>query len=440
MTEPASATALPRKNALAFIAITILLDTIGFGLIIPVLPRLLVELTGQNLSTAAKYGGWLSFVYATMQFLSAPTLGNLSDRFGRRPVLLYAIGALGIDYMVMGFAPTLGWLFLGRAIAGMAGASFTPAYAYIADVTTMENRAKSFGMVGTMFGVGFIAGPAIGGFLATFGPRAPFFAAAALSFANLLYGLIFLSESLPRERRRAMDWKRANPLGILLHLRRHRAVLGMLAALFLWMLANQVMPTTWGFYTKLRFNWSESMIGASLATAGLMMALSQTMVLPRLVAWIGERRAALTGMAVGAIGYFGFAMATANWMLFAWLSAWLVAAIVMATTNAQMSHRVSADAQGELQGAVASLNSLSSMIGPPIMAHLFAIFSAPSAPVHLPGAAFIAASLFVAISFVIFWAATAEDIPDEHPAHHTEPLDFVLGALHEEKPAIATGE
>jgi DHA1 family tetracycline resistance protein-like MFS transporter len=381
---------------------------IGFGLILPVLPALLVDLTGEPLSRAAIHGGWLAFVYAVMQFLAAPVLGNLSDRFGRRPVLLYAIGALGVDYVIMGTAPTLGWLFLGRAISGMAGASFTPAYAYVADVTRPEHRARNFGLIGGMFGLGFILGPALGGLLGGLGARAPFFAAAGLSLLNFGYGLFVLPETLPAERRRAFQWKRANPLGTLLEMRRHPVVLGLLGALFLWMLGHQVMPSTWAFYTKLRFGWPERTIGASLALVGAIMASAQA-ILPRvLVPRIGERRAAMLGIAVAITGYLGYATATAGWMMFAWLATWFFGALVMPVTNAFLSHRVAANAQGELQGAVASLFSLSSIAGPPLMTQLFGRFSAPGARAHLPGAAFFAAAGLATCSLVIYWLVTRE--------------------------------
>ena len=381
---------------------------IGFGLILPVLPALLVELTGEPLSRAAIHGGWLAFVYAVMQFLAAPVLGNLSDRFGRRPVLLYAIGALGVDYVIMGTAPTLGWLFLGRAISGMAGASFTPAYAYVADVTRPEDRARNFGLIGGMFGLGFILGPALGGLLGGLGTRAPFFAAAGLSLLNFGYGLLVLPETLPAERRRAFQWKRANPLGTLVEMRRHPVVLGLLGALLLWMLGHQVMPSTWAFYTKLRFGWPERTIGASLALAGAIMASAQA-ILPRvLVPRIGERRAAMLGIAVAITGYLGYATATAGWMMFAWLATWFFGALVMPVTNALMSHRVAANAQGELQGAVASLFSLSSIAGPPLMTQLFGRFSAAGARVHLPGAAFFAAAALATCSLAIYWVVSRQ--------------------------------
>jgi DHA1 family tetracycline resistance protein-like MFS transporter len=396
------------RHALAFIAVTLLLDTIGFGLIMPVMPRLLVELTGEGLSRAAVYGGWLGFVYAVMQFVFAPVLGNLSDRFGRRRVLLFAIGALGNDNIIKGFAPTLAWLFVGRAIAGAAGASFTPAYAYVADISPPEKRAQNFGVVSAAFGIGFIIGPAIGGLLGSLGSRAPFFAAAALSLINLCYGFFVLPESLPVERRRAFEWRRANPLGTLAQMKKHPVVLGVLAALFLWGLGNQVMPSTWAFYTKFRFGWSEAMIGASFAAVGLVMATAQAVVMRQLVPRFGERRAAIIGIVAGAIGYAGFGLATASWMMFALLGSWFFAALVMPTMNAFMSHRVSPDAQGELQGAVASLFSLAAIIGPPIMTHLFARFSAPESSVHVPGAAFLAASVLALGSLAIFWLSTRQ--------------------------------
>ena len=396
------------KHALAFLAVTVLLDTIGFGLIMPVLPRLLVELTGKSVNAAAIDGGWLAFVYATMQFLFAPVLGNLSDRYGRRPVLLYAVASLGVDYVVMGFAPTLGWLFVGRAIAGVAGASFTPAYAYVADISPPARRAQNFGVISAMFGLGFITGPAIGGLLGGFGVRAPFFAAAILSFLNVAYGTFVLPESLPAERRRAFQWRRANPVGTLIHIRKNRVVVGLLIALFLWFVANQVMPSTWSFYTKYRFGWSEAKIGASFALVGLLVVVSQATTMRIVVPKLGERRSVLVCMVIGAVGYFGYSLATEGWMMFAWLGSWFFGAIVMPATNALMSHRVSADAQGELMGAVASLSSLASIVGPPLMTHLFGYFSSPAAPLHYPGAAFAASSVLALMCWVIFWYTTSE--------------------------------
>jgi DHA1 family tetracycline resistance protein-like MFS transporter len=400
----------PGPHAILFVAVTVLLDVIGFSLILPVLPDLLVSLTGDTVSHASIRGGWLAFAYAAMQFMCAPVLGNLSDRFGRRPVLLFAVGALGIDLLIMGFAPTFGWLFLGRTISGIAGASFTPAYAYVADVGDPARRAQNFGLVSAAFGVGFILGPALGGLLGGLGLRTPFFVAAGLSLANFLYGWFVLPESLPPEKRRPFNLKRANPFGTLMQMRRLPVVLGLLGALFLWMLAHQVMPSTWAFYTKFRFGWSEAAIGASLAFAGLIMATSQLVLMRVLVTRLGERRTALLGITMACIGYLGYGTATAGWMMFAWLPNWLFGALVMPTTNAFMTHRVAPDAQGELQGAVACLFSLSSILGPPLMTQLFGRFSGADAPVHAPGAAFFAASLLAVVSLAIYWRTTRESV------------------------------
>jgi DHA1 family tetracycline resistance protein-like MFS transporter len=371
-----------------------------------VLPTLLVRLTGRTVDAVAIDGGWLAFAYAAVQFVCAPVLGNLSDRFGRRPVLLAAIGTFGIDYLIMGLAPSVGWLFVGRLLAGMSGASYTPGYAYIADISPPERRAQGFGLISAAFGFGFILGPAIGGLLGGLGPRVPFFAAAALSLANLIYGWFALPESLPPERRRPFDLRRANPLGTLAQMRRHPGVAGVLAALSLWMIAHQVMPSTWPYYTQYRFHWSATTIGLSLALAGTIMALSQAVILRSLVPRLGERRAALLGIAVAAVGYVGYGTATAGWMMFAWQPTWFFGAVVMPSTNGLLSRRVAADAQGELQGAVACLFSLSSIVGPPLMSQLFSRFASPAAPVQIPGAAFLAAALLATVSWIVYWRST----------------------------------
>jgi DHA1 family tetracycline resistance protein-like MFS transporter len=350
-------------------------------------------------------------VFALMQFVFAPVLGNLSDRFGRRPVLLFAVGALGVDYLVMGFAPTLAWLFVGRAISGIAGASFTPAYAYVSDIAPPEKRAQSFGMVSAMFGAGFILGPAMGGLLGGLGPRAPFFAAAGIALINFLYGFFVLPESLPVERRRPFELRRANPVGTLLQMRKHPVVLGLLGSLFLWSMANQVMPATWSYYVKLRFNWNETLIGLSLALAGGVMVLSQAVFLRMLSPRLGPRRSALLGIAVAAVGYVGYGLATASWMLLAWLATWFLGATVMPNANALMSHRIPPNAQGELQGAVASLFSLAAIVGPVLMAQLFGRFSAADAHPHVPGMAFFAAGALALGCFVVFFVSTSGPEP-----------------------------
>jgi len=382
------------NRALAFIFVTVLIDSTGFGIILPVLPQLIMQLTGVGIDRAAAYGGWLGFVYALMQFVCAPVLGNLSDAHGRRPVLLFALFALGCDYLIMGLAPAIGWLFAGRMIAGIAGASFTPAYAYVADITPPERRAQSFGLMGAAFGIGFILGPGIGGLLGEFGPRAPFFAAAAIALCNSVFGYFALPESLPPERRRAFQWARANPLGTLRQMLHYPVVAWLLGAVFLWQLAHQVLPSVWAFYTISRFHWSTGQVGASLVWVGILMAIAQGVLTRVLIPALGgERRAALIGMGFAVLGYLGYAFATQGWMMYAVALATFIFALTYPSMNAISSGLTPANAQGELQGAVACLYSLSSILGPPLMTQIFGHFSAPQARPHFPGAPFVAAAL-----------------------------------------------
>jgi len=390
-------------GAFVFIFVAVLVDSIGFGIILPVLPRLIMQLTGVSVDRAAVYGGWLSFVYALMQFFCAPVLGNLSDRFGRRPVLLFALLALGCDYLIMGFAPVIAWLFVGRMIAGVAGASFTPAYAYVADITEPARRAQNFGLMGAAFGIGFIVGPAIGGLLGGLGPRAPFFAAGAIALANTALGYFALPESLPQESRRPFHWSRANPLGTLLHIRRYPVVTWLLGALLLWQLGHQVLPSTWAFYTISKFHWTSAEVGYSLAFVGLLMAVAQGLLTRVLIPWIGgERRAAAAGMGAALLAYVGYAFATQGWMMYAVSLTTFIFALTYPSMNALASQQIPANAQGELQGAVACVYSLSSILGPPLMTQVFGHFSARSAGVYFPGAAFLAAALLTAGCALLF--------------------------------------
>ena len=355
-----------------------------------------------------------------MQFFCAPVLGNLSDRFGRRLVLLYAVLSLGVDYLIMGLAPTIGWLFLGRAIAGMAGASFTPAYAYVADITPPERRAQNFGLMSAAFGLGFILGPAIGGLLGSLGARAPFFAAGALALANFALGCFVLPESLPSAKRRPFHWARANPLGTLRQMRRYPVVLLMLAALLLWQLAHQVLPSTWAFYTIAKFHWTEAQVGASLAFVGLLMALAQGVLTRVLIPWLGgERRAAIIGMAAAVLAYAGYALATQGWMMYVVGLTTFFFALTYPSMNALASQQIPANAQGELQGAVASLYSLSSIIGPPLLTQILSRFSAPMSKVYFPGAAFLTAAALTVACAVLFHRAlrlTPETLALQTPA------------------------
>jgi DHA1 family tetracycline resistance protein-like MFS transporter len=401
------------RGAFVFVFIAVLIDAVGFGIILPVLPRLIMQLTGLPIDRAAQYGGALAFVYALMQFFCAPILGNLSDQFGRRPVLLFALLALGCDYLIMGCAPVIGWLFIGRMIAGVAGASFTPAYAYVADISEPARRAQNFGLLGAAFGIGFILGPAIGGLLGGLGPRAPFFVAGALALANVSFGYFALPESLPRELRRPFRWARANPLGTLVQMRKLPAVSALLAALFLWQLGHQVFPSTWAFYGITQFHWSSREVGYSLAFVGLVMAIAQGLLTRTLIPRLGgERRAAAAGMAAALIAYLGYAFATQGWMVYVVsLSAFLFA-LTYPSMNALASQQTPANAQGELQGAVACLYSLSSIVGPPLMTQVFSYFTAPTAPVFFPGAAFLAAAaLTIACALLFAKAARAAPAP-----------------------------
>ena len=326
-----------QRRALSIVLAAILIDTMGFGIIMPVMPRLLVGLMHAPLSDAARMSGWLLGIFAAMQFLFGPVMGGLGDRFGRRVVLLSSMFAFSVDYLVMGFAPTLAWLFVSRAFAGIAGAIFAPASAYVADITPPEKRAQSFGLVGAMFGLGFVIGPAIGGLLGNLGPRAPFFAAAILALLNGTAGLFLLPESLPVDRRRAFELKRANPFGTFMALGKHRGILLLFAAWFPWMLAHQSYPSTWAFFAKIKFGWSEAAIGASLSYVGIVMATSQAFVTRRLIPALGERRAIFIGLASGMVGFFGNALVPQGWMIYPVMLVAGLQGLVFPSMNSTMS-------------------------------------------------------------------------------------------------------
>ena len=391
------------RYALAFIFMTMLIDTIGLGVIIPVSPGLISLLTHEPVSGAARWGGWLFFSYALMQFLCAPIIGNLSDRFGRRPLLILSLAMLGVDYLITGLAPTIAWLFVGRTLSGMAGASFTTVNAYIADITAPEERAAKFGLVGAAFGLGFILGPALGGFVGEhFGLHAPFFVAAGLSAANALFGLVVLKESLPAGRRRKFEWWRANPLGSLRALARFPQLLLLIAVLVLAQFAHDCLPSTWSYYTMLKFGWGPGQIAWSLVAVGALMAVSFAVLPGFLVPRIGEARAVYLGFICAVAAYAGYAFAANGWIFYAWMIPFTVGGVGGPTLNAITSHQVPATEQGELQGATSSLTSLTSVVAMWTMPTLFAWFTGPSAPVYFPGAAFFAAALCEAGGLVLF--------------------------------------
>lgn len=386
--------------ALIFIFFTVLLDVIGLGIVIPVLPTLIMELTGEGLSAASRYGGWLMFAYAAVQFLAAPVIGGLSDQFGRRPVLLASLFAFGLDYILQGLAPTIGWLFLGRILAGITGASFTTASAYIADISEPEKRSQNFGMIGAAFGLGFIIGPVIGGLLGQFGPRVPFFAAAGLTLLNWLYGYFIIPESLPEENRRKFSWKRANPLGSLLQLRAYPVIVSLVGVLVLLYIAGHAAQSTWSFFTMERFSWNEAQVGYSLGFIGLIIAIVQggltRVVIPR----IGQARSVYVGLIFYTIGLVGISFANAGWMMYALMIPYGLSGFAGPALQGIMSNQVPNNAQGELQGALTSLISFTSIIGPPMMTNLFAHFTRADADIYFPGAPFLMAGLLTFVGLL----------------------------------------
>lgn len=390
-----------KKAAVGFIFVTLFIDTIGWGLIIPVMPELISSLKHIPANEASAEGGWLLFVYALMQFIFAPIMGNLGDRYGRRPVILFSLFGFGVDYLFLALAPTYGWLFVGRTIAGITGASFTTASAYIADVSTAENRAKNFGMVGAAFGLGFIIGPAIGGLLSGFGLRAPFYAAAVLTLLNWLYGYFILPESLSLEHRRPFDWRRANPLGALMHLRKYPAISGLIFSLVLVYLAVHAVQSNWNYFTVYRFNWTPKTVGISLAVVGLLVAAVQAGLIRIITPKIGNERSIYFGLAFYSLGLFLFAFATQSWMMFAFLVPYCLGGIAGPSLQATMTGHVPPNEQGELQGALTSLMSVTSIVGPPLMTNLFAYFTSTKAPIHFPGAAFLLGGILMLISTFI---------------------------------------
>ncbi|MBT3530243.1 MAG: TCR/Tet family MFS transporter [Gammaproteobacteria bacterium] len=390
------------KHALGFIIAVVFIDSIGFGIILPVMPSLIMGLSDTSLSGASRIGGYLMFTYAAVQFFAAPILGNLGDKFGRRPVLLYSLAALSIASLFMAVAPTLFWLFIARMIAGIASSTFSLAYAYVTDITPEEKRAQRFGMIGAAFGGGFIFGPVIGGVMGEYGPRIPFYAAAALAFINLVYGYFALGESLSEEHRRPFDLKRANPVGALLQMRKYPVILGLGLAYFLYMLGHFSLPSTFTYYTMEKFAWSESQIGFALGYAGVFMILVQAFLIRWAVPRFGSFKSGVFGLVTLVIGFSGYAFATEGWQMYPWLAVASISGFVTPAFQSIMTSQIPANAQGELQGALSSLNSITSIVGPLIMTQLFAVFTADSAPIYFPGSPFLAAAILTVICLLIF--------------------------------------
>lgn len=393
------------KSSLVFVFLVVLIDMLGFGIIMPVLPQLITDITGGSLSGAAVYAGWLAFAYAAMQFVFGPIVGNLSDRFGRRPVLLGALGGYAIAYVLMGFAPTLFWLFVARIIAGIMGASFSTAYAYIADITPPEKRAQNFGLIGAAFGLGFIFGPALGGILGEYGTRLPFFAAGFLAALNLLFGFFMLRESLPPEKRRRFDMARANALVALRGLHgQNKIVIWYAAALTVWMTAHVVYPIVFAFYAMEAFGWSALSVGLALACVGLGAAIVQGLLIRVLIPRIGERNSVIIGalsMAASTVVYV-IAGPDQGWLIFIAIPIGALQGLFQPSINGLMSQAVSEDTQGELQGAVASLQSIASVVGPPLFTAVFAAFTVAGTFYYLPGAPFGLAGIISLFALAIF--------------------------------------
>jgi len=380
-------------QALAFILFTVFLDAVGIGIIIPVIPALLQELVGGDLSSVVMYGGWLMVVFAGLQFVTAPILGNLSDYFGRRPVLLVSLAAYGADLVIMGVAPSIGWLFVGRALSGIFGATYAVAQAYIADTAPMEQRAKGFGWLGAAYGAGFVIGPAIGGILGNSDPRLPFFVAAALAGVNVIYGFFVLPESLSATNRRKFSLRRAHAVGSLRRMFRYPIVGGLLVALIFYNIANDANPATWTFITIEKFDWTPFDVGMSMTFVGVCIAVFQGGTVGPLVRRLGEHRTIFVALTLCAATYLGFSFAWAGWLMYAWTVPHAFSSIAGPTISSVLSKQVPPNQQGELQGALAALRSITHSIAPLMMTGLFSYFTRPAAPAYFPGAPFFAAAV-----------------------------------------------
>jgi DHA1 family tetracycline resistance protein-like MFS transporter len=395
-----------RSAAIGFIFVTLLIDVMGIGIIIPTMPTLIRGFTGGDLSIASQYSGWLMASYAIMQFIFSPVLGGLSDQYGRRPIILASLFGFSLDYLLLANAPNITWLFVGRILAGITGASFTTAQAYIADVSTAENRAKNFGMVGAAFGLGFIVGPAIGGLLGNIDVHLPFYASAVLTMVNALYGYFVLPESLALENRRPFNWKRANPFGSLKHMSKyHPMVLGLVGGYFCVQLAGQAHPSTWSYFTMKVFDWTPDEVGYSLAFVGLIVAVVQGGLTRVITPKIGERKAISYGLLLWSLGFLLFAFATESWMMYAFMIPFGLGGLAGPALQSLITQQVGANEQGELQGGLTSLQSITTILGPLFASNLFAYFTTKEH--NFPGAAFLAAGV---VGFLA-WGIIMRSIP-----------------------------
>lgn len=408
------------RRGLALVFMIMLLDIMGIAIIMPVLPAYLQELTGASISEAAVDGGWLLLVYSCMQFLFAPLIGNLSDRFGRRPVLLASVFTFAIDNLICALAGAYWVLFIGRVLAGISGASFSTAAAYIADSSDDTNRAKNFGLIGIAFGTGFAIGPVIGGVLGEFGPRIPFFGAALLAFLNFVVAYFYLPETLMPKDRRRFEWARANPLGAIKQMRNYPGIGWNCLVFFLFWMTHAVYPAVWPFVSTERYGWSEGQIGLSLGVFGISEALVMALLMPRLVARLGEGRTATLGLCFTVFALCGYAAAWQGWMVYVVIALAAIEVCADAPLRSLAAARVPPSAQGELQGALGSISSLTTIVGPLIFTQTFSIFTGPSAPVNFAGAPYLLAAGFAVMALIIYLArvrhAPAPFRPTDEPA------------------------
>jgi DHA1 family tetracycline resistance protein-like MFS transporter len=400
-----------RRPAILFIIVTIVIDAMGIGLIIPVMPDLLQEVGSADLSTAALWGGVLSTAFAVMQFLFGPVIGGMSDRFGRRPVLLLSLIVMALDYLVMAVAGSIWLLLVGRLLGGITSATQATANAYMADISAPEDRAANFGLIGAAFGVGFVLGPLIGGVLAELGTRAPFFAAACLAGLNALFGFFVLKETLPLDKRRAFSWKRANPLGSLLHLRQLPGLAPMLAVFFLYQVAFMVYPAVWSFFGKERFGWDPSTIGLSLGLFGIMLAIVQGGLIRPVMRLLGERGTVVYGHVWDIVAFLVLAVVSSGTVALALVPLAALAAVITPALQGIMSRTVEPDAQGELQGALVSISAVAMIVSPMVMTGTFAAFTSAGAPLYLPGAPFVLSAALIGLGLTVFLKGSAQ------PAH-----------------------
>tara|TARA_Y100000739_G_scaffold227351_1_gene236685 strand:+ start:747 stop:1964 length:1218 start_codon:yes stop_codon:yes gene_type:complete len=393
---------MKKKNySLLFIFITIFIDITGLGIIIPIIPSLISELIDGSISEAAMYSGWLMFSYATLQFLFAPILGGLSDQFGRRPVILLSLFGFGINYIVLAIAPDIVWLFIGRIFQGIMGASLTTASAYIADISSPEKKAQNFGLIGAAFGLGFILGPVIGGYLGQFGSRVPFYAASIFTLINLLYGFLILPESLKKENRRKFDIKRANPIGTLLSLRRYPLISGLLVCIILFNIAQHATHSTWSFFTIEKFDWDEKLVGYSLGFIGILAAIVQGGLIRIIIPKFGKVNSLYLGMSFYIIGLILFTIADESWMVFAFAIPLSLGGLCGPALQGIMTNQIPDNEQGEFQGGITSLISLTSIIGPLLMTNLFSLFTSNKNLIYFPGAPFLMAAILSVFGLLV---------------------------------------